>query len=265
MNPSQSFRCEVRDAIATVTLSRPERLNALTFQVYGELTAWFGSLQANSEIRAIILRGDGGAFCSGGDVKEIIAPLLEYDMDKTLEFTRLTGRLVRNIIKCRKPVVAELKGVVAGAGAVIALAADLRIASEDCRIAFLFTRVGLAGCDMGAAYLLPKVIGLGRALELLYTGDFISAADAHRVGLVNRVVQQPELETSTRALASHLAEMPGFSIAMTKEVVFKELNMDLENAIETEAQAQAICMKHPDFQEGYQAFVERRPPRFNQS
>jgi enoyl-CoA hydratase/carnithine racemase len=210
----------------------------------------------------VVIRGEGESFCSGGDVRDIIAALLEYDMAKTLEFTRLTGRLVRNIIRCRKPVIAELKGVVAGAGAVVALAADLRVAAEECKIAFLFTRVGLAGCDMGAAYLLPKVIGLSRALELLYTGDFIQAPDAYRIGLVNRLVPRAALETTTADLARHLTSMPAFALSTTKEVLFNELQMDLESAIEAEAQAQAICMKHPDFQEGYNAFVDRRPPRF---
>ena len=264
MNPTQSFRSDIRDAVATVTLSRPDRLNALTFDVYSELTSWFGSLAGNSDIRCVVLRGEGDAFCSGGDVNDIIGPLLEYDMRKTLEFTRLTGRLVRNIIRCRKPVIAELKGVVAGAGAVVALAADLRVAAEDCRIAFLFTRVGLAGCDMGAAYLLPKVVGLGRALELLYTGEFVTAAEAHRLGLANRVVQRATLEGATADLSRHLAAMPALGLEMTKEVLFNELNMDLESAIEAEAQAQAICMKNPDFHEGYAAFVGRRQPRFNQ-
>jgi enoyl-CoA hydratase/carnithine racemase len=240
-------------------------MNALTFDVYRELTAWFAELPDNSDIRAVVLRGDGDAFCSGGDVKDIIGPLLVKDIGQTLEFTRLTGRLVRNIIRCRKPVIAELKGVVAGAGAVLALASDLRVASNDCRVAFLFTRVGLAGCDMGAAYLLPKVVGLGRALELLYTGDFIEAQEAYRLGLVNRLVNRPELENTTQTLAARLAEMPALGVAMTKEVLFNELNMDLESAIEAEAQAQAICMRHPDFDEGFNAFMERRPARFAKS
>ena len=262
MSVPESFQCEIQDGVAIITLSRPQRMNALTFQVYRELTGWFGALAHDSGVRAVILRGEGDTFCSGGDVKDIIGPLLQMDMGQTLEFTRLTGRLVRNIVKCRKPVIAELKGVVAGAGAVIALASDLRVASVDCRIAFLFTRVGLAGCDMGAAYLLPKVIGLGRALEVLYTGDFVDANEAYRVGLVNRVVEKPQLEISTRALAKRLAEMPALGVEMTKEVLFNELSMDLESAIEAEAQAQAICMRHPDFQEGFNAFMERRPPRF---
>jgi enoyl-CoA hydratase/carnithine racemase len=252
----------VSGSVAEVSLDRPERLNALTFEVYRELTSWFAALPHNPDIRAVIVRGEGDAFCSGGDVKDIIGPLLAKDMGQTLEFTRLTGRLVRNIIRCRKLVIAELKGIVAGAGAVIALASDLRLASPDCRIAFLFTRVGLAGCDMGAAYLLPKVIGLGRTLEALYTGDFIDAQEAYRLGLINRLVDRPQLESATRNLAARLATMPALGIAMTKEVLFNELNMDLEAAIEAEAQAQAICMRHPDFQEGFNAFMERRPPQF---
>lgn len=261
----KSFKCQLQNAVATVTLARPERLNALTFEVYRELTGWFSDVRHERGIRAIVLRGEGESFCSGGDVRDIIGPLIQRDMRETLEFTRMTGRLVANMIKCAKPVVAELKGVVAGAGAVIALAADIRIASEDCRFAFLFTKVGLAGCDMGAAYLLPRVIGLGHALEALYCGDFIDAAEAHRIGLVNRVVPRSELENRAFTLATQLSEMPALGIAMTKEVLFKELHMDLDAAIEAEAQAQAICMKHPDFDEGYQAFLNRRPPKFNRT
>ena len=232
-----SFKVEQTGAIVKVTFSRPERLNALTFQVYEELTGWFERIRQNSSVRAIVLAGEGDSFCSGGDVKDIIGPLLKRDMQGTLEFTRLTGRLITNIIRCTKPVVAELKGVIAGAGAVIALAADLRIATPECRFAFLFTRVGLAGCDMGAAYLLPRVVGLGRALEALYLGDFIDAAEAHRIGLVNRIVRKEQIEESSAKLAAQLCELPAFGLSMTKEMVFKELAMDFEAAIEGEAQA----------------------------
>ena len=264
MTNTEPFRTEFRNAVAVITLDRPKRLNALTFEVYRELTDYFAGLRDNQQVRAVLLRGEGASFCSGGDVKDIIGPLFGRDMRGTLEFTRLTGELVANIIKCGKPVVAELKGTVAGAGAVIALAADLRIASTDCRLAFLFSQVGLAGCDMGAAYLLPRVIGLGRALELLYTGSFVDAAEAHRIGLVNRVVERDGLEDATGRLADDLSNLPALGVSMTKEILFKELNMDLDAAIEAEAQAQAICMKHADFREGYEAFLGRRPAKFNQ-
>lgn len=261
----KSFLYQVQDGVATITLNRPDKLNALTFEVYRELTDTFRWLEQESAARVVVITGSGRAFCSGGDVKEIIGELFSRDMRGLLEFTRLTCELVANIRRLRKPVIASLNGTTAGAGAVIALAADLRIAADTAKIAFLFTKVGLAGCDMGAAYLLPKVIGLSKATELLYTGDFISAAEAERVGLYNRVVPAAELAAETAAWATKLAAGPAFSLGMTKEMLNNELGMDLTAALEAEAQAQAICMLNPDYREAFEAFVAKREPKFNQS
>ncbi|HZI19172.1 MAG TPA: enoyl-CoA hydratase family protein [Pyrinomonadaceae bacterium] len=262
LNP-KSFLYEVREGVARVTLNRPERLNALTFEVYRELTDTFAALQTEDEVRVVVLSGAGRAFCSGGDVLDIIGELQGRDMQGLLEFTRMTCELVRNIRALRKPVIASLNGTTAGAGACIALASDMRIASEEARIAFLFVRVGLSGADMGAAYLLPRLVGLAKATEMLYTGDFISAAEAHRAGLYNRVVPAGELESETRALAEKLARGPAFALSMTKEMLNRELDVSLETALEWEAQAQAVCMQHPDYNEAYRAFVEKREPQFN--
>ena len=249
--------------VATITLNRPERLNALTFEVYRELTDAFAALRDEKEIRVVVITGTGRAFCTGGDVKDIIGELFSRDMKGLLEFTRMTCELVRNIRVLPKPVIASLNGTTAGAGACIALASDIRIATEDARIAFLFTKVGLAGADMGAAYLLPRVVGLAKATELLYTGDFISAAEAERIGLYNQVVpSSTELIATTRSLAERLAQGPGFALAKTKEMLNRELDMNLETALECEAQAQAICMQHPDYREAYEAFVAKRAPKF---
>jgi len=262
LNP-KSFLYEVREGVAWVTLNRPERLNALTFEVYRELTDAFAALQAEDGVRAVVVRGAGRAFCSGGDVHDIIGELQGRDMAGLLEFTRMTCELVRNIRSLRKPVVASLNGTTAGAGACIALASDLRLASEEARIAFLFVRVGLSGADMGAAHLLPRLVGLAKATELLYTGDFVDAAEAHRIGLYNRVVPAAELEAETRSLAERLARGPSFALAVTKEMLNRELDVSLETALELEAQAQAVCMQHPDYNEAYRAFVEKREPRFS--
>jgi enoyl-CoA hydratase/carnithine racemase len=259
----KSFLYEVRGGVAWVTLNRPERLNALTFEVYRELTDAFAALGSEDEVRAVVLRGAGRAFCSGGDVRDIIGALQGRDAEGLLEFTRMTCELVRNIRALRKPVIASLNGTTAGAGACIALAADLRIASTEARIAFLFVRVGLSGADMGAAHLLPRLVGLSKATELLYTGDFITAEEALRCGLYNRVVAAAELESETRALAERLARGPAFALAMTKEMLNREMDVSLDTALEWEAQAQAMCMQHPDYEEAYRAFNERREPRFN--
>jgi enoyl-CoA hydratase/carnithine racemase len=262
LNP-KSFLYEVEAGVAWVTLNRPERLNALTFEVYRELTDAFASLQAEDEVRAVVIRGAGRAFCSGGDVLDIIGQLQGRDMRGLLEFTRMTCELVRNIRALRKPVIASLNGTTAGAGACIALASDLRLASAEARIAFLFVRVGLSGADMGAAHLLPRLVGLAKATELLYTGDFVDATEAHRIGLYNRVFPAAELETETRQLAERLARGPAFALSMTKEMLNRELDVSLETALEWEAQAQAVCMQHPDYNEAYRAFVEKREPQFN--
>jgi len=248
--------------VATITLNRPERLNALTFEVYRELTDTFGALRSEPAVRAVVITGAGRAFCSGGDVHDIIGELFSRDMEGLLEFTRLTCELIRNIRALPKPVIASLNGTTAGAGACIALASDIRIASEEAKIAFLFVKVGLSGADMGAAYLLPRVIGLAKATELLYTGDFISAQEAERIGLYNRVVPGAELAATTLEFAERLAQGPAFALGKTKEMLNRELNLNLEAALECEAQAQAICMQHNDYREAYEAFVAKRSPHF---
>ena len=264
MNSPSSFIYEKTESgIATITLNRPERLNALTFEVYRELTDTFATLRDQDDVRVVVITGAGRAFCSGGDVKDIIGELFSRDVEGLLEFTRMTCELVRNIRLLPKPVIASLNGTTAGAGACIALASDIRIATEDARIAFLFVKVGLSGADMGAAYLLPRVVGLAKATELLYSGDFISAHEAERIGLYNQVVPSTaELATATNTLAERLAKGPGFALAKTKEMLNRELNMNLEAALECEAQAQAICMQHPDYREAYEAFVAKREPKF---
>jgi len=248
--------------VATITLNRPERLNALTFEVYRELTDIFSALRSETSVRTVVITGAGKAFCSGGDVHHIIGELFKRDMEGLLEFTRMTCELVRNIRALRKPVIASLNGTTAGAGACIALASDIRIASEEARIAFLFVKVGLSGADMGAAWLLPRVVGLAKATELLYTGDFITAREAERLGLYNRVVPEEQLGATTRDFAERLAQGPAFAIGKTKELLDREADMNLEAALETEAQAQAICMQHPDYREAYEAFVNKRKPKF---
>jgi enoyl-CoA hydratase/carnithine racemase len=258
----KSFLYEEQAGIAYITLNRPERLNALTFEVYRELTETFAVLKSESAVRAVVIRGEGRAFCSGGDVRDIIGELFQRDMQGLLEFTRMTCELVRNIRLLPKPVIASLNGTTAGAGACIALASDIRIACPEAKIAFLFVRVGLAGADMGAAYLLPRVVGLAKATELLYTGDFISAEEAEKIGLYNRVVKSEELDGVTRGLAERLARGPSFSLAMTKEMLNREMDVSLDTALEWEAQAQAICMQHPDYREAYEAFVEKREAKF---
>lgn len=263
MNNPSSFLYELADTgVATITLNRPERLNALTFEVYRELTDTFAALRTETDVRVVVITGAGRAFCSGGDVHDIIGELFDRDMEGLLEFTRLTCELVRNIRALRKPVIASLNGTTAGAGACIALASDIRIASEAAKIAFLFVKVGLSGADMGAAYLLPRVVGLTKATELLYTGDFISAPEAERIGLYNHVVPGDQLSTVTRELAERLAQGPAFALAKTKELLDREANMNLDAALECEAQAQAICMQHPDYREAYEAFVAKRTPKF---
>jgi enoyl-CoA hydratase/carnithine racemase len=263
INPS-SFLYQLNgEGVATITLNRPERLNALTFEVYRELTETFATLRNEPEVRAVVITGAGRAFCSGGDVHDIIGELFKCDMEGLLAFTRMTCELVANIRALHKPVIASLNGTTAGAGACIALASDIRIAAEEAKIAFLFVKVGLSGADMGAAYLLPRVVGLAKATELLYTGDFISAQEAERIGLYNRVVPGSQLEATTQELAERLARGPAFALGKTKELLDREAHMNLEAALECEAQAQAICMQHPDYREAYEAFVAKRTPKFN--
>jgi enoyl-CoA hydratase/carnithine racemase len=248
--------------VATITLDRPERLNALTFETYDRLREAFVDIDGRADVRAVVLTGAGKGFCSGGDVEEIIGPLLERDAAGLLAFTRLTCDLVLAIRRCRKPVVAALNGTTAGAGAVIAAACDLRIAAGSARIAFLFTRVGLSGADMGAAWLLPRIVGLGVATDLLLTGDFIDAAEAYRIGLYNRVVPGDQLLGVARAVAARLARGPSDALAVTKRSLDREASMDLDSALDAEARAQARLMESPNFREAYEAFRGKRAPRF---
>jgi enoyl-CoA hydratase/carnithine racemase len=263
MKPPSNFLLKVdSQGILTFTLNRPERLNALTFEVYRELTDAFADLRNEQNIRVVVITGTGRAFCSGGDVHDIIGELFNRDMEGLLEFTRMTCELIHNIRSAPQPVIASLNGTTAGAGACIALASDIRIASEEAKIAFLFVKVGLSGADMGAAFLLPRVIGLSKATELLYTGDFISAGEAERVGLYNRVVPVDELMNATREFAERLAQGPAFALAKTKEMLNRELFSSFDSALEAEAFAQAICMQHPDYHEAYEAFVAKRKAKF---
>ena len=248
--------------VAIVRLNRPDRLNALTFDIYDELRQTFKALSTASGVRAVIITGTGKAFCSGGDVHDIIGPLTSRDYRELLEFTRMTCDLVLSIRMCRRPVIAALNGTVAGAGAVIATACDVRIAAESAKIAFLFTRVGLSGADMGAAWLLPRIIGFGRASELLMTGSFISASEAHRIGLYNRVVADGDLNDAALAFAGSLAAGPAFALEITKDALNREAAMDLPAALEAEAQIQAALMLYPDFREAYEAFRDKREARF---
>ena len=254
----KSFLYKSSDGIATITLNRPDRLNAITFEVYRELTDTLAALRDEKHIRVLVITGAGRAFCSGGDVRDIIGELQGRDAEGLLEFTRLTCELIHNMRALPKPIIACLNGVTAGAGACIALAADIRLASEDAKIAFIFVRVGLAGTDMGATYLLPRVVGLAKATELLMTGDFISAQEAERIGLYNRVVPRDQLEAATREFAEMLARGPTLGLAKTKEMLNREMDMSLAAALEAEAQTQALCMQHPDFEEAYRAFIARR-------
>jgi enoyl-CoA hydratase/carnithine racemase len=256
------FLYEVNEGIATLTFNRPEVMNALTFEVYAQLRDLFETLRYDEQVRAVVLTGTGDNFCSGGDVHEIIGELLKRDMKGHLEFTRMTGTVVQNMRLLDKPIIAALNGMTAGAGAVLALASDLRIASEKARFAFLFTKVGLTGADMGAGYLLPRVVGMGRAFELLLLGDTIDAGTAERYGLVNRVVKHDDLLASAHNWAGRLAQGPTFAISMTKHMINRELNMDLVAAIEAEAQAQALLLMGEDHRLFYEAFKAKEKPRF---
>ncbi len=256
------FLYEVNNGIATVTFNRPEVMNALTFEVYAQLRDLFEALRTDDAVRVVVLAGAGDNFCSGGDVHKIIGELLKRDMKGHLEFTRMTGAVVQNMRLLDKPIIAALNGMTAGAGAVIALASDLRIASEKARFAFLFTKVGLTGADMGAGYLLPRVVGMGRAFELLLLGDTIDAATAERYGLVNRVVPHADLLPAAYEWANRLAQGPTFAISMTKHMLNHELSMDLVSAIEAEAQAQALMLMGDDHRIFYEAFQAKEKPRF---
>ena len=261
LNP-KSFLYDQHNGIGTITLNRPERLNAITFEVYHELTDFLAELRDEKDVRVVIITGAGRAFCSGGDVVDIIGELQGRDAEGLLEFTRLTCDLIRNMRALPKPIIASLNGTTAGAGACIALASDIRIAAEEAKIAFIFVKVGLAGTDMGATYLLPRVVGLSKATELLMSGDFVAASEAERIGLYNRVVPRDQLESATREFAEKLASGPALGIAKTKEMLNREMHMGFESALEAEAVAQALCMQTPDFKEAHAAFVEKRPAKF---
>jgi enoyl-CoA hydratase/carnithine racemase len=256
------FEYQVTDQTASITLNRAERKNPLTFDSYAELRDLFRAMSEASDIKAVILAGAGGNFCSGGDVHEIIGPLTKLDMPGLLAFTRLTGDLVKAMRSCPQPVIAAIDGVCAGAGAILAMASDLRLGTPRSKIAFLFTRVGLAGCDMGACAVLPRIIGQGRATELLLTGRSISAEEAERWGFLNRLCASEVLLTEAMALASELTSGPTFAHAMTKRMLQQEWNMGVNEAIEAEAQAQAICMATNDFHRAYHAFVNKQKPEF---
>ena len=262
MKEPNSFLYDLKDGIGTITLNRPDRLNAITFEVYHELTAFFAGLRDDKDVRVVVITGAGRAFCSGGDVRDIIGALQGRDAEGLLEFTRLTCALIHHMRALPKPIIASLNGTVAGAGACIALASDIRIAAEEAKIAFIFVKVGLAGTDMGATYLLPRVIGLAKATELLMTGDFTSAEEAERIGLYNRVVPRERLESATREFAEKLVHGPALGIAKTKEMLNREMHMGFESALEAEAVAQALCMQTPDFKEAHAAFIEKRPALF---
>ncbi|MGH7267306.1 MAG: enoyl-CoA hydratase family protein [Candidatus Rokuibacteriota bacterium] len=262
MSAYKSFDYVVHDGVATVTFARPDKLNSLTFEVYAELERLAWACQTDDAVRVLVLTGTGRGFCSGGDVHEIIGELLERDVQGMLAFTRMTGAVVRNLRLLEKPVIAAVNGVAAGAGAVLALASDFRIVADTARFAFLFTKVGLAGADMGAAFLLPRVVGFGRATELLLLGDTIDAQTAERYGLAYRVVSADLLPQETAALARRLADGPGQALGMTKRMLNNEWGMDLVSAIEAEAQAQALLLMAEDHKEFYRALTEKRPPRF---
>ncbi len=262
LNP-RSFELSIASGVARVTLDRPDKLNALTFEVYGELASTMRSLEQRAEVRAVVITGKGRGFCSGGDVEGIIAELFAKDARGLLEFTRVTGALIQSICELRRPVIAAVNGVAVGAGAVIASACDLRVAAKNARFGFIFPKVGLSGADMGASFLLPRIVGRGRAAELLFFGDLIDADEAHRIGLVNRVVENGEAALAlANEWALRLARGPAFAHTMTKQMLESEHAMSLAAAIEAEAQAQAICMAHPDFRTAYDANKAKETPRF---
>jgi enoyl-CoA hydratase/carnithine racemase len=258
---AEHFLWAVEDRVATITLNRPERKNPLTFESYAELRDLFRRLSYAEDVRAVIITGAGGNFCSGGDVHDIIAPLTKMTMPELMRFTRMTGDTVKAMRACPQPILAAIEGVCAGAGAILAMASDIRFASANAKTAFLFTRVGLAGCDMGACAILPRIIGHGRASELLYTGRSMSAEEGAAWGFFNRIVADPLSEG--RALARDLAHGPAFAHSMTKNQLNMEWNLSIDQALEAEAQAQAICMQTKDFERAYLAFAAKQKPVFD--
>jgi enoyl-CoA hydratase/carnithine racemase len=256
------FLCRIEGGIATVSLNRPDRKNPLTFDSYAELRDWFRALPYTDEVKAVVFASNGGNFSSGGDVHDIIGPLTKMNMKELLAFTRMTGDLVKAMVNCGKPIIAAIDGICVGAGAIIAMASDLRIGTPEAKTAFLFTRVGLAGCDMGACAILPRIIGQGRAAELLYTGRSMSAEEGERWGFFNKLVAGDALDAEARDWAARIVAGPNFAHMMTKTMLVQEWSMSIEQAIEAEAQAQAICMQTEDFVRAYNAFVAKEKPVF---
>ena len=258
----QHFRFEVAGGVGTLTFTRPDKLNALTFEVYADLRDLLAELPKRDDVRVLVITGEGRGFCSGGDVHEIIGELLKSDHDRLLEFTRMTGAVVQNMRTCPQPIIASINGIAAGAGSVIALAADFRLFARSASLAFLFTKVGLAGADMGSAYLLPRMVGLSRATELLILGDTINSSTADALGLAYRVVEDRDLAEVTNDLARVLAEGPALAYANTKLLLSREIDMDLAGSIELEATTQAMLMTTDDHAEFYRAFNEGRKPKW---
>ncbi|ASJ73009.1 enoyl-CoA hydratase family protein [Granulosicoccus antarcticus] len=258
----QHFHCRVDNRIAQISLNRPERKNPLTFDSYAELRDWFNDLPYCDDVDVVVFGSNGGNFSSGGDVHEIIGPLTEMSMKELLQFTRMTGDLVKAMVNCGKPVIAAVDGICVGAGAIIAMASDLRMATPEAKTAFLFARVGLAGCDMGACAILPRIIGQGRAADLFYTGRSMSADEGERWGFYNRIVESADLEGESMALASRIAQGPNFAHMMTKTMLKQEWSMSIDQAIEAEAQAQALCMQTDDFKRAFLAFTQKEKPVF---
>jgi enoyl-CoA hydratase/carnithine racemase len=255
-------RTQLAAGVLTVILDRPARKNALTFELYRELTDLFASLQSDATVKAVVLTGAGADFCSGGDVHEIIGPLTRSSSAQLLEFTQMTGDLVKAMRSCPQPIVAAVDGICAGAGAILAMASDLRLGTERSRVAFLFVRVGLAGCDMGACTMLPRIVGLGRASELLYTGRALPGKEAHDWGFYNELCSPDVLGERALELARTIAQGPSVAHAMTKRMLLDEWALPLAEAIDAEARAQAACMESNDFRRAYEAFVAKRPPQF---
>jgi enoyl-CoA hydratase/carnithine racemase len=258
----QHFGWRQEGAVGVITLNRPERKNPLTFESYAELRDLFRTLSYVDEVGVIVVQGAGGNFCSGGDVHEIIGPLTKMSMPDLLAFTRMTGDLVKAMRACPQPVISAIDGVCAGAGAIIAMASDLRVGTARSKTAFLFTRVGLAGCDMGACAILPRIVGQGRASDLLYSGRSLGGEEGLNWGFMNRLAEPEALEATALAWAAQIAEGPGFGHAMTKKMLHQEWAMGVDEAIESEAQAQAICMMTQDFHRAYHAFVAKQRPVF---
>lgn len=256
------FCWSLENRVASITLARPERKNPLTFESYAELRDTFRALDHAPEVNAVIITGAEGNFCSGGDVHDIIGPLTKMDVTGLLNFTRMTGDLVKAMRACPQPIVAAVDGTCAGAGAILAMASDIRVATPRAKTAFLFVRVGLAGCDMGACAILPRLIGHGRAAELLYTGRAMSADEGERWGFYNRLVSETELMPHALRIAGELASGPTFAHAMTKRMLHREWNMGIDDALDAEAHAQALCMETEDFRRAYRAFVEKKRPEF---